>query len=92
MGVGGSVAMTGCCHSLRTWKKNLDVVSTGRKMPTRFSLKMICCCFVCIEWWIGGSVSLCCCCCGNDEMTNLFVVGKNERDMGCHVPPRSWSS
>ena len=25
-------------------------------------------------------------------MTNLFVVGKNERDMGCHVPPRSWSS
>ena len=26
-------------------------------MPTRFSLAMICCCFVCIEWWIGGTVS-----------------------------------
>ena len=57
MGVGGSAAMTGCCHSLRTRKKELDVVSTGRKMPTRFSLAMICCCFVCIEWWIGGTVS-----------------------------------
>jgi len=75
----------------RTSKK-LVVLSWGRLICSRSWFAATCCCFVCIEWWISGSVSLCCCCCGHDEMTNLFVVGKNERDMGCHVPQRSWSS
>ena len=79
-------------HGMSRTSKELVVLSWGRLSCSRLSLLKICCCFVCIEWWISGSVSLCCCCGGDDEMTNLFVVGKNERDMGCHVPPRSQSS
>ena len=41
----------------RTSKESV-VLSWGRLSCSRFSLKVICCCFVCIEWWISGSVSL----------------------------------